>query len=175
MSEASENELSNIELCYKALGLSFSDNPDQVERTYKKLKDEYVKGTRSSDLSERAKATENLKQLDELFTTITGSLIYKDYAREYEKYKALKAEQMAARKQKQPPVVKETLIKCPYCNKPIAPKLKVCIYCHGKILTPMEQFMAKVFSKRNLIIVTVLAVLVIAGVVLVSNPQLLKW
>jgi hypothetical protein len=171
-----EKELSDIELCYKAMGLSFSDNPEQVERTYRKLKEEYNKAMRSTDPSERLRATENLKQLEELFTTITGSLIYKDYAAEYEKYKALKAEQQAARKQKQQqqPVDKEAHVSCPYCKKPISPRLKVCIYCHGKILTPMEQLMAKVFSTRNLIVVTVVVVLLIAGVVLMSNPQLLK-
>ncbi|MFZ4855455.1 MAG: hypothetical protein ACOYL3_03580 [Desulfuromonadaceae bacterium] len=176
MSEVSENELSDIELCYKAMGLSFSDNPEQVEKTYRKLKDEYSKAIRSSDATERSTASENMKQLEELFTTITGSLIYKDYAREYEKYKALKDEQNAARrkKQQQKPVVIEKHINCPYCKKLIAPKLKVCIYCHGKILTPMEKIMAKVFSTRNLIIITIIVVLAIVGVIIVSNPQLLK-
>lgn len=171
-----EKEFSDIELCYKAMGLSFSDNPEQVEKTYRKLKDEYGKAMRSTDPSERSRAAENLKQLEELFSTITGSLIYKDYAAEYEKYKVLKAEQMSARKQKQQeqPVVKEALINCPYCKKPIAAKLKICIYCHGKILTPMEQLMAKVFSTKNLVVLTIVVLLVIAGVVLMSNPQLLK-
>lgn len=178
MSDVSEKEkeFSDIELCYKAMGLSFSDNPEQVKKTYQKLKDEYGKAMHSSDMTARAAASENLKQLEELFTTITGSLIYKDYAREFEKYQALKAEQMAARKQKQQqkPVVKEELVNCPYCKKLIAPKLKVCIYCHGKILTPMEQLMAKLFSTRNLVIVTILVVLVIASVVLITNPHLLR-
>lgn len=176
MSDVSEKELSDIELCYKAMGLSFSDNPEQVERTYQKLKDGYGKAMRSADLTERATASENLKQLEELFKTITGSLIYKDYAREYDKYKALKAEQMAARKQKQQqqPAVKEALVNCPYCHKPISAKLKVCMYCRGKILTPMEQMMAKVFSPRNLIVFGIVAVLIVAGVVVMMNPQLLK-
>ena len=176
MSEISERELFDIELCYKAMGLSFSDNPEQVEKTYRKLKDDYGKGVRSSDLTERVNAVENLKQLEELFTTITGSLIYKDYAREYEKYRAVKAEKMAERKQKQQqkPVDKETVVNCPYCNKLIAPKLKVCIYCHGKILTPMEQVMVKVFSTRNLIVLAVVVLLVIAVVIAALNPQMLK-
>lgn len=175
-SSQKEKEFSDIELCYKAMGLSFSDNPEQVEKTYRKLKDGYSAAMRSADMTARAEAAENLKQLEELFTTIKESLIYKDYAREYEKYKELKAEQLAARKQKQQqqPVIKETLVNCPYCNKLIAPKLKVCIYCHGKIMTPMEQMMAKIFSTRNLVVMVILVVLVIAGVVLMSNPQLLK-
>lgn len=176
MSGMSENELSNIELCYKAMGLSFSDNPEQVERTYRKLKEEYGKGMRSSDIAERAGATENMKQLEELFTTITSSLIYKDYAREYEKYKAIKAEEMAARKQKQgeKPIPKEALINCPYCHKLISPKLKVCMYCRGKILTPMEKLMEKFFTTKSIIIIAVVFLLIAVGVVVAMNPQLLK-
>ena len=176
MSDVSEKELSDIELCYKAMGLSFSDNPEQVEKTYLKLKYEYSKAMRSSDATERSTASGNFKQLEELYTTITGSLIYKDYAREFEKYKAGKAEQLAERKlkQQQKPVVQEVMIKCPYCHKPIAAKMKVCIYCHGKILTPMEKVIAKVFTTRNLIILTIVVVIAIAGVIIVSNPQLLK-
>src|SRR5450432_185435 len=155
MSDVSEKdkELSDIELCYKAMGLSFSDNPEQVEKTYRKLKEEYGMAMRSSDTSERVGASDNLKQLEELFTAITGSLIYKDYAREYEKYQALKAEKLAESKlkQQQKPIVMEPLVNCPYCKKLILPKLKVCIYCHGKILTPMEKLIAKVFSTRNLV------------------------
>lgn len=176
MSDVLEKELSDIELCYKAMGLSFSDNPVQVEKTYRKLKDEYGNAMRSNVSAERISATEGLKQLEEIFTTITGSLIYKDYAREYEKYRELKAEKLTERnlKQQQSPAVKESMVNCPYCQKLIVPKLKVCIYCHGKILTPMEQLIAKVFSTRNLIVASVVFVLVIAGVVLVMNPQLLK-
>ena len=177
MSDISEKELSDIELCYKAMGLSFSDNPEQVERTYRKLKDEYGKAMISSDPSERGIASKNIRQLEELFATITGSLIYKDYAREYEKYKEQKAEKLAERrlKQQQKPVVEEKLINCPYCKKPISQKLKICIYCRGKILTPMEQLIAKVFSTRNIVVLVIVVVLAIAGVVVTSNPQLLKW
>jgi hypothetical protein len=172
MAEASEKELSDIELCYKAMGLSFSDNPEVVERTYRKLKDEYGKAMRTGDPN----AAMNLKQLEELFTTITNSLIYKDYAREYEKYKANKADELAARKQKQAEKqpVKEALVNCPYCHKLIAPNLKVCLYCRGKILTPMEQLMEKFFSKRNVIIIAVVLVVIVLAAVLLMNPQLMK-
>jgi len=172
----SENELSNIELCYKAMGLSFSDNPEQVERTYRKLKEEYGRAMRSSDTSQRADATENLKQLEELFISITSSLIYKDYAREYAKYKAIKDEEQAAKKQKQgeKPVVKDVLVNCPYCHKLISPKLRVCMYCRGKILTPMEKMMEKLFTTKGIIIIAVVLLLIAVAVVVALNPHLLK-
>lgn len=176
MSDVTEKKLSDIELCYKAMGLSFSDNPEQVERTYRKLKEGYNKSMSSSVSAERVNAADNLKQLEELFATITGSLIYKDYAREYEKYKALKAEKLAERKlkQQQKPVVKEELVNCPYCKKLISPKLKVCIYCRGKILTPMEQLMVNVFVTRNVVVAVVVLSLLGLAAVIMSNTNLFK-
>lgn len=172
---AKEKELADVELCYKAMGLSFSDPPDQVERVYRKLKDDCGKAMRTGSPAERVQATENLKQLEELFETITNSLIYKDYAREYEKYKQIKAEQMAARKQKQEQKIeKEELVKCPYCQKPISAKLKVCLYCHGKILTPMERLIGKVFTRTNIIIMTTALIILVIGVLYVTNPSLFK-
>lgn len=175
---AKEKELSDIELCYKAMGLSFSDNPQKVESVYSKLKDDYGKLMRSSDPSERVRATESMKQLEELFSTITGSLIYKDYAREYEKYKQAKAEEIQARKQKQElqqQIDRNTLVDCPYCRKLISPKLKICIYCHGKILSPMEQMIEKLFSTRNIIIITVVILLSVVGLLIYFRPDLLKY
>lgn len=143
---AKEKEFPDIDLCYKAMGLSFSDSPEKVERTYRKLKDEYGKAIRSPDVAERAAATENLKNLEELFTTITGSLIYKDYAKEYEKLAALKAEQQAARAAKQSAGGAGALIACPHCRKQIASHLTVCIYCHGKLSSSADGLISKVFS-----------------------------
>jgi len=176
MSDVSEKELSDIELCYKAMGLSFSDNPEQVERTYRKLKDEYGKAMTTSDSSERGTASENLRQLEELFATITGSLIYKDYAREYEKYKELKAEKQVERrlKQHEKTLVKEAIVNCPYCHKLIVSKLKVCIYCQGKILTPTEQLMAKAFKTRNVIVTVTILALVGLGALVLLNPNIFK-
>jgi len=175
---AKEKELSDIELCYKAMGLSFSDNPQKVESVYSKLKDDYGKLMRSSDPSERVRATESMKQLEELFSTITGSLIYKDYAREYEKYKQAKAEEIQARKQKQElqqQIDRNTLVDCPYCRKLISPKLKICIYCHGKILSPMERMIEKLFSTRNIIFLTVVVLLAVVGFVIMFRPDLLRY
>lgn len=143
---AKEKEFPDIDLCYKAMGLSFSDSPERVERTYLRLKDEYGKAIRSPDVAVRTAATEDLKQLEELYTTITGSLIYKDYAKEYERHTALKAEQHAARAAKQATAGTGALVACPHCRKQIASHLAVCIYCHGKLSPSAEGLMSKVLS-----------------------------
>jgi hypothetical protein len=177
VSEATKNlqELyDDIELCYKVMGLSFSDTPDKVDRVYNGLVAEYTASLKSEDPAARQAAKDNLEQVKDLYERITGSMIYKDYAREYEKYKLLKEEEMQARKQKLEEE-KEAMVNCPYCNKKIPAKQKVCLYCHGKILSPFELFMYKVFSKRNLIVLAVVLVMVAAGIVMMLNPQLLQF
>lgn len=167
----------DIDLCYKVMGLTFSDPPEKVDRVYKTLVQEYTRGASTGDPASRQTAKANLEQVNELYERITSSQIYKDYAREYEKYKQLKEAQKAEKvnqQKKAPEPEKPTVINCPYCNKKIGAELKVCIYCHHKILTPFEQMLEKLFSTRNVIIMVVVVVLIVAGVVIALNPQLLQ-
>jgi hypothetical protein len=176
VSDATRNLLEiydDIDLCYKVMGLTFSDPPDKVDKVYDGLVAEYTKSMQSTDPAGRQAAKDNLEQTRELYERITGSMIYKDYAREYEKYKLLKAEEMDARKQKNE-AEKEFMVNCPYCNKKIPAKLRLCMYCHRKILTPFELIMHKFFSKRNIIIIAVVVVVLAVGAVLMLNPHLFK-
>jgi hypothetical protein len=167
VSEATKNlaeYYDDIELCYKVMGLSFSDTPDKVDRVYKSLVDEYTNTMKSADPAGRQAAKDNLEQVKELYERITGSMIYKDYAREYEKYKLLKEHEDG----------KELMASCPYCSKQIPANQKVCIYCHKKILTPMELLVAKVFITRNVIAAVVVLAFIGLGVAMILNPNLFK-
>lgn len=180
MSNSSRNLMEiydDIDLCYKVMGLTFSDPPIRVDKVYNGLIEEYNRNLHSEDQAVRKQAQDNIEQTKDLYERITNSMIYKDYAREYEKYKLLKTEEMQARKEKHE-AEKEIMANCPYCRKLISPKLKVCIYCHGKILTPLELLLQKLFTKKNIIILAVVLVVLVviaAGAVLMSNPQLLKF
>lgn len=170
----------DIDLCYKVMGLTFSDPPDKVDRVYKGLVAEYTKNASIGDPTSRQSAKANLEQVHDLYERITSSMIYKDYAREYEKYKQLKDIEKAEKAKKAnkhhaaPEVAKPTVINCPYCNKKISVELKVCIYCHHKIMTPVELAMAKLFSIRNILVMIVVILLIIGLVVVYMNPQLFK-
>lgn len=117
--------------CYKALGLSFSDPPPQVEKAYLKIKEECSRAMRSGDPAMREKGTEKLLLLEEMYATITKSLVYKDHAKEYEKRKAVEEEERQARQQKLAEE-KSALIICPGCGKMIPAHLAVCVYCNKK-------------------------------------------
>jgi hypothetical protein len=163
----------DIELCYKGMGLTFSDTPDKVDKVYNSLVAKYTSDMKSSAPGVRQAAKDNLEQMKELHERITSSMIYKDYAREYEKYMQYKEENKQARRQKQE-AERESMAICPHCNRQIPAKQKVCIYCQGKIMSPMDQLMGKVFSTRNLVVAAIVILFAIAAVVLLSNPQLLK-
>jgi len=164
----------DIDLCYKVMGLTFSDPPDKVDRVYNSLVAEYSKNMQSADPAGRQTAKDNLEQVKELYERITGSMIYKDYAREYEKYKQLKESQKSEKQQKAE-AEKSLMVSCPYCAKLINPAQKTCIYCNRRILSPMEMLLTKVFSTRNIIILIVVSLLIVGLAVLYFNPQLLQY
>lgn len=99
-------------------------------------------------------------------------MIYKDYAREYEKYKLLKAEEVKDRRQKDEEE-KDSMVKCLHCSKLISHKLKVCIYCHGKILNPFELLLHNVFTAKNTVVFFVVVFIAVV-VVLITYPQIAK-
>lgn len=157
----------DIGLCYKVLGLEFSDPPQKVDHVYKTLVAENTKASHSPDPSVRQNAAAELAQLEELYSRITSSQIYKDYAREYEKYKRFKEEEAAAKHSKEKPqeqMQQPAFIKCPYCNRQLPFGTKVCNYCRHKILTPFEKFMEQIFTTKNMIILVVILILIIAGI-----------
>ena len=170
---AKERELADVELCYKAMGLSFSDPPETVSRVYRKLKGDYETALRGGDVAARKTAGDNLKQLEELYATITSSLIYKDYAREYEKYKqAREAErQEKLQKAKSKPV---PMKHCPFCGKEFMAALPSCPHCRRKYVSPTEMMMQKYFTGRNIAIAAVVAAFIVTVVVLAANPGLFK-
>jgi len=174
VSDSSKNLMEiydDIDLCYKVLGLTFSDPPDQVDKVYRGLVEKYNNEMHSSDPEARQKAKENQEQLHDLYERITSSMIYKDYAREYEKYNSLKKELADKKQKEEKPAV---MVRCPYCSKLISEKIKVCMYCHGKILSPMEMMLKKFCSKRNFVVMAVVLLCVVAGILLVLYPQLLN-
>mgnify|MGYP005824727103 CR=1 FL=1 len=130
MGDATE-QTKDVGMCYKALGLSFSDPPPQVEKMYLKIKGDGTKAMRSEDPAVRKNATEKLQLLEEMYATITNSLVYRDYAKQYEKRKQIEEEERQAQKQKKQEE-QSSLVICPNCGKMIPASLEVCVYCNKK-------------------------------------------
>ncbi len=52
--------------------------------------------------------------------------------------------------------------------------LPSCSYCHKKYVSPFELMMQKYATGRNIAIAAVVALLVVAGLVIMLNPQMLQ-
>ncbi|GAM07853.1 hypothetical protein OR1_00122 [Geobacter sp. OR-1] len=177
MSDSAKNlaeKYDNLELCYKVMGLSFSDPPEKVDKVFNNLMAGYKQKLRSSKPDEAQDAQMNIEQIQEIYERITNSMIYKDYAREYEKYKnaqnAVKEErQMKAH------VEKSTFVNCPSCGKILNIGFKTCPYCRKKVYTPAEMMMMKIFSTRNIIIAAVVILAIAAVGIYLFKPELVKF
>jgi hypothetical protein len=158
MGSADENVSLDVDLCYKALGLSYSDPPERVEKAYASLKEKYTRDMQSSDLAARKNAPQELKQLDELYKTITESLVYKDYAREYEKQRQKQEAERQEKLQKKQ-AEKTAIINCPYCGKLISRSITTCPYCNKKQSSSQGITIAIIVAIIVVMVVAALAVL----------------
>jgi hypothetical protein len=148
MSEATKNLIEiydDIDLCYKVMGLTFSDPPDRVDRVYNGLVAEYTNNMQSTDPALRNEAKANLEQTKELYERITSSMIYKDYAREYEKYKQLKQAELEEKRLKAE-AGRASMVPCPSCGKMLSASTNICIYCNHRVPTAVEQKLKGMFS-----------------------------
>ena len=148
MSESAKNLTEiydDIDLCYKVMGLSFSDTPDRVDSVYNGLINQYTKSAQSSDHAIRGEAQINLEQTKDLYERITNSMIYKDHAREYEKYKELKKAELQE-KQHKAEAERASMSPCPHCGKMLAASYKTCMYCNHKLPSAAELKLKKIFS-----------------------------
>jgi len=119
--------------CYKELGLLLSDPPPEVEKAFNKLKRDYAKAKRSDDPETRNSAIEKLQHLEEMYTTITFSIAYKDSARQYEK----RQEEERIARQKKLEEENSTKVICPNCGKISPASFNVCIFCSKSIKTSL--------------------------------------
>lgn len=115
--------------CYKKMGLSLSDPPPEVEKAYQKIKRDYAKAMRSDDPVTRNNMKVKLQELEEMYTTVTSSLAYKEISKQYEKKQE---EDLKARQQKLEEEMMNKVI-CPNCGKILPASFKVCIFCSKTI------------------------------------------
>ena len=111
--------------CYKEMGLSLSDSPPEVEKAYQKIKRDYAKAMQTDDSATRKILTEKIHQLEEMYTTITSSIAYKDAEKQYEK----RIEEERKARQQKLEEENSTKIICPHCGKISPGSFTVCIFC----------------------------------------------
>ncbi len=170
-----DNELTDVILCYKAMGLSLDDGPLRIEQTYMDLTENYRKHLSSPDPVLREDARKNIALMKEMYDKIKGSITYNTVVRELEKSGKL-AEEMKAAAAAKPKVVRleNHLMHCPACRNVINKGSKTCPICKFRFLSPFEKFMDRYVTTKSIVIFCVVLILLLAVFALLMYPNLLQ-
>jgi len=172
MDAQQENELTDIALCYQALGVPLDASPAQIDRMYQSLTEENKKKSASSDPAERADAKQSQDLVNEMYDKIRGSITYHAMEKDYLKRSADQAEVKVKRPVHQAVAEKNLIFNCPRCNGSIRKGLKVCPICKTPIYTTMQKIVRAIFTPKKLIIYFVVLSLAALAVVAVLHPEL---
>jgi len=172
MDAQQENELTDIALCYQALGVPLDASPAQIDRMYQSLTEENKKKLASSDPTDRADAKQSQDLVNEMYDKIRGSITYHAMEKDYLKKSADQAEAKVKRPLHQAVVEKSLIINCPRCNGSIRKGLKVCPICKTPIYTTMQKIVRAYFTPKKLIIYFVALAVAAFAVVALLHPEL---
>ena len=165
MTDAIDDKINDVALCYSAMGLSIDDPPAKVEMTYKRLREAYKAGLSSGSPQAREEANENLKLLDELYNKIINSVTYKTVASDQARRESVQGGPNRGRSGGSAERAgKVSLISCPKCNTVVNKGTKVCPRCKTRIYTDFEKAMKVLTSKTSIVIMAILVVMVVLAV-----------
>lgn len=163
-------ELMDIDLCYKALGLSMGDSPQQVEMTYNRLMDIYKNNMKSADGQVRMDAKNNMELISDMYANIKSSVTYQAMEKEYSKKSKLSNDAGKSNAAKRDaPAMKSIYKECPSCTAMVSKSATKCPTCKYNFQTVTDRILAS----KNLIILGVIVVLVVVGIAGYLNRALI--
>ncbi len=168
-----DKELTDVILCYKAMGVSIDDSPAQIERAYKLLTEDYRKNLASPDPAVRESARNSMLLVSEMYDKIKGSITYNAKAKECMKAGMREVErQSTARAAASVKVEKSRLMNCPSCRSAISIGSKSCPVCKTRIYTKTEQILNQYFTKTTIIILCLFLLIgILAGLGIMYPAQ----
>lgn len=158
MGAEQENELTDVVLCYQALGVPLDASPVQIEQLYKALTEEHRKKLTSADPASREEARKSLEQINEMYNKILGSVTYRSAEREHQKHKEAGSASREAPIKVQRAAEQKRTVACPRCNGEMAKGLKVCPICKSLLYTPVERLFKELFTPKKIIFYCILLV-----------------
>jgi len=129
--EKSDNELKDVDLCYRGMGIPFDSSPEEVEKAYRSLTEKYKKDLLSPDSAKRLKAKEDAEIVNNLYDKIRNSVNYQRKLRERSSAPDEKERAQIRKTETSGPKVISKI--CPSCNNMILKALKVCPICKKRI------------------------------------------
>ena len=172
MSDPRKNEeLTDIDLCYKALGLSVGDSPEQIEATYNRLTDIYKNNMKSADAHVRDEAKNSLTLIADMYENIKASVTYQAMEKEYAKKGKLSGD--AGKIKAEAAAMRNTHKECPSCMAMVIKSATKCPTCKHEFKTAADKIMGQFLTKTNVIIVSVIILLAVVGIVGYLNRALI--
>ena len=165
MSAEHGKELTDIALCYQALGTDISATPAQLARLYASLAAEYKKKLLSTDPAVREAARVNLEQVSVMYEKIKGSITY----RAMENKGANVAEARPGRGGRGTEV--RVTVHCSCCNGLIPKGLRTCPICKSPLYSATERKMRAHLAPKKLALYFVIVSAVSLAVLGARNPE----
>jgi DnaJ-class molecular chaperone len=166
------NELTDIALCYQAMGVSLDASPAQIEQMYKALTEENKKKSASLEPGAREDAKQSQELVDEMYNKIRGSITYRAMEKDHQKKSAETAEVKLKRPVHQAVVQKRLNMQCPRCNGSITKGLKTCPICKSPIYTTMQKIQRAYFTPTKVIIYCIILSVAAFAVLRLMSPDL---
>ena len=167
-------ELTDIDLCYKALGLSVGDSPAQIETTYNRLMDIYKNNMKSADGQVREDAKNSISLITDMYENIKASVTYQAMEKEYKKMSSRSSDAGKSNVSKsEAQAIKSSYKECPSCMSMISKSAIKCPKCKYDFKTVTATIITQLFTRTNVIILSVIVLLVAVGIAGYLNRALI--
>jgi DnaJ-class molecular chaperone len=167
------SELTDVSLCYQAMGIPLDAPPDQIERRYRSLAVEYKKKMASSDQALREEARLSLELLQEMYSKIQKSATYRAFHEESLKKRAASpvAETGSQRGVHQAVAQRSLMVHCPRCNGSMVKGDKICPICKTPMYSSMQKIQMSYFTPKMIVIYCIAASLSALAVFAILYPE----
>lgn len=157
--EQQQTELTDVVLCYQAMGIALDASPAAVEERFRTLSEQYKNKLSSPDPSVRGDAKASLELMGEMYLKIRKSVTYLAAEKEHEKRAGRVAAGPRSRPVHSAVAAKSLLMNCPRCNGSVVKGSKVCPICKTEILSAAQRTVRTALSPRMLLLYLVVLAL----------------
>lgn len=172
--EEQENELTDVALCYQAMGLPLDASPVEIDRVFLSLTEEARKKLEHSDPALRQEARQSLQLLQGMYEKVRSSITYQTAHKEYLKNSVSGAEITPRRPVHQAVLQKSNLVHCPRCNGSISKGLETCPICKSPLHGALAKLIRSYCTPGKLLSYCLVLSLVALVAVALLRPEMLS-
>lgn len=162
-----QNELTDVVLCYQAMGIPLDASPEAIDRKCQSLANEYKRKMASADPATRQEIKESMELLIGMHEKIRGSITYRAVEKEVEKKS--QAARAAIKPVHDVVAQRSLMMQCPRCNGAVVKGSESCPICKAPIYSGVDKLTKTLITPGRLVLlIVVLAAAALATTFLVS-------